>query len=104
MVEAAAGKLAEALAYLEDFIGTDGYAVGQGLTQADGAIAPQLVLASEWIPGVFGTPDPLLALPRLAAYWKAIQTDPIIARILDETRQGILVQQQTARDRAAKAV
>ena len=54
--------------------------------------------------GVFGTPDPLLALPRLAAYWKAIQTDPIIARILDETRQGILVQQQTARDRAAKAV
>ena len=104
VVEAAADKLAEALAYLETFIGSDGYAVGRSLTQADGAIAPQLVLASEWIPSVFGTPDPLLALPRLAAYWKAIQTDPIIARILNETRQGIVMQQQTAHDRAARAV
>src|SRR4051812_10198551 len=48
VVAAAAGKLADALAYLEAYIGLDGYAVGGALTQADGAIAPQLVLASEW--------------------------------------------------------
>ncbi len=104
VVEAAAGKLADALAYLESFIGDDGYAVGRSLTQADGAIAPQLILASEWIPSVFGTPDPLLSLPRLAAYWRAVQADPIVARIVDETRQAIAVQQEVARDRARKAV
>lgn len=100
VVNAAAGKLAEALAYLEDFIGEQGYAVGRSLTQADGAIAPQLVLASEWIPGLFGTPDPLAALPRLAAYWRAIQADPIAARVIAETRDAIAEQRAAAKARA----
>ncbi|HEY8002636.1 MAG TPA: glutathione S-transferase family protein [Phenylobacterium sp.] len=93
VVTAAAGKLAEALAYLEAYIGEDGYAVGGALSQADGAIAPQLVLASEWIPQVFGTPDPLATLPKLAAYWRAIQTDPIVQRLVAETRDAIAEQQ-----------
>ncbi|WP_309643655.1 glutathione S-transferase family protein [Phenylobacterium sp.] len=101
VVNAAAGKLAEALAYLEDFIGEDGYAVGRSLTQADGAIAPQLVLASEWIPALFGTPDPLEGLPKLAAYWRAIQTDPIAARVITETREAIAEQQTAAKARAS---
>lgn len=100
VVNAAAGKLAEALAYLEDFIGGQGYAVGRSLTQADGAIIPQLVLASEWIPGLFGTPDPLAALPRLAAYWRAIQADPIAARVIAETRDAVAEQQAAAKARA----
>jgi glutathione S-transferase len=104
VIEAAAGKLTEALAYLEGFIGDEGYAVGRSLTQADGAIVPQLILASEWIPSVFGTPDPLLSLPRLAAYWSAVQDDPVVARIAGETRQAIAEQQEVARDRARKAV
>ncbi|MDP3853525.1 glutathione S-transferase family protein [Phenylobacterium sp.] len=103
VVNAAAGRLAEALAYLEDFIGEHGYAVGRSLTQADGAIAPQLVLASEWIPGLFGTPDPLKALPRLAAYWRAIQTDPIAARVIAETRDAIAEQQAAAKARAKQS-
>ena len=102
-VAAASDKLAEALAYLEDFIGEDGYAVGRALTQADGAIAPQLVLASEWIPGLFGTPDPLARLPKLAAYWRAIQGDPLAARLIAETREAIAAQQAAARARAAAA-
>ncbi|MDP3745473.1 MAG: glutathione S-transferase family protein [Phenylobacterium sp.] len=101
VVNAAVGKLAEALAYLEDFIGEEGYAIGRSLTQADGAIAPQLVLASEWIPGLFGTPDPLATLPRLAAYWRAIQTDPIAARLIAETRDAIAEQQAAAKARAS---
>src|SRR4051812_10237309 len=67
VVETASRRLAEALTYLEPYIGQAGYAVGRSLTQADGAIAPQLVLASEWIPALFGTPDPLEGLPKLAA-------------------------------------
>ena len=88
-VEAAAAKVAEALAWLEEYIGEDGYAVGGALSQADGAIVPQLVLAAEWIPGVFGTPDPLPGLPKLSTYWRAIQTDPICARLIGETRDAI---------------
>jgi glutathione S-transferase len=97
VVEAAVGKVAEALGYLEGYIGEDGYAVGRALSQADGAVAPQLVLASEWIPGLFGTPDPLERLPKLAAYWRAVQQDPIVARLVAETRDAIREQQERSR-------
>jgi glutathione S-transferase len=101
VIEAASGKVAEALAWLEAYIGEEGFAVGRALSQADGAIAPQLVLASEWIPAVFGTPDPLLGLPKLAAYWRAIQTDPIAARLIQETRDAIAGVAAQAKARAA---
>jgi glutathione S-transferase len=97
VVDAAAGKVAEALAYLEAYIGDGGYAVGGALSQADGAVAPQLVLASEWIPQLFGMPDPLANLPRLAAYWRAIQKDPIAARLIEETRAAIREQQDASK-------
>ena len=67
---------------------------------ADGAIVPQLVLATEWIPNLFGTPDPLENLPKLAAYWTSIQADPIAARLIAETRQAIAEQQAAAREQA----
>jgi hypothetical protein len=76
--------------------------VGGSLTQADGAIAPQLVLSSEWIPQVFGTPDPLKVLPKLGAYWAAIQTDPIVARLVAETRDAIAEQQAAAKALASR--
>jgi len=100
-IQAAAGKVAETLGYLEAYIGEDGYAVGGALSQADGAIAPQLVLACEWIPAVFGTPDPLEGLPKLAAYWRAIQADPIVGRLVAETRDAIAEQQAAASALAA---
>ncbi|HEY2176942.1 MAG TPA: glutathione S-transferase family protein [Caulobacteraceae bacterium] len=97
VIEAAAGKVAEALGWLEGYIGEEGFAVGAALTWADGAIAPQLVLAGEWIPQVFGTPDPLPALPKLSAYWRAIQGHPIVGRLIAETRQAIAEQQAAAK-------
>ena len=103
VVEAASGKVAEALNYLEAFIGEDGYAVGGALSQADGAIAPQLMLAAEWIPGLFGTPDPLAGLPKLSAYWAAVQNDPIVARLVAETRDAVAEQQARSRALAAQA-
>jgi len=89
VIDGAAAKVAEALGYLETYIGEDGFAVGAALSQADGAVVPQLVLASEWIPAVFGTLDPLPGLPKLAAYWRSIQTDPIVARLAQESRDAI---------------
>jgi len=100
VVGAATGKLAEALGFAEAYIGEDGYAVGRALSQADGALAPQLVLASEWIPQLFGTPDPLTDLPKLSAYWRAIQTDPLAARLIGETRDAIEEQQRVSRELA----
>lgn len=100
VIAAATSEVAKALAYLEDYIGEQGYAVGASLTQADGALAPQLILATEWIPPVFGTPDPLAGLPKLSAYWTAIQTDPIAARVIGETRDAIAAEQARARARA----
>ena len=103
VIAAAAAKVAEALGYLETYIGEDGYAVGASITQADGAIVPQLVLAAEWIPGLFGTPDPLPHLPKLNAYWAAIQSDPLAARLIAETRDAIRGEQAAAKARAATA-
>ena len=102
-IRAATDKVAEALGFLENHIGTEGYAVGTGLTQADGAITPQLVLACEWIPGLFGTPDPLEDLPRLAANWRPIQDDPIARRLIAETREAIAHEQASARAQASAA-
>jgi len=102
--EKIAGALAAvetALGYLEAYIGTQGYAVGASLTQADGALLPQLMLAYEWAPGLFGTQSPLGAHPKLAAYWRAIQVDPLAARLLGETREAVLGEQERARAAAA---
>ena len=99
-----AGRIAAALAevetdlgYIEAYIGTEGYAVGTRLTVADGALLPQLVLAYEWAPTLFGAESPLGKHPKLAAYWKAVASDPIAARLLKETREAITGEQAKAR-------
>jgi len=86
-----------ALGYIEAYIGEAGYAVGDRLTWADGALVPQLMLAYEWAPALFGSPNPLGKHPRLAAYWSAIAKDPIAARLLKETRDAIAQEQANAR-------
>jgi len=100
-IAAALAEVEKALGYLEIYIGDQGYAVGVALTHADGAIAPQLILAYEWAPALFDAPSPLGKHPRLAAYWRAIQTDPIAARVIEETRTAIAGEQ--AKARAARA-
>jgi glutathione S-transferase len=102
-IDAALAEVDKALAYVEDYIGTEGYAVGRALSQADGALAPQLILAYEWAPALFGTDSPLGKHPKLAAYWRAIQADPIAARIIAETREAIAGEQANAQARAAAA-
>lgn len=82
-------NIEKALSYVEHYIGDEGYAVGNALTQADGALIPQLILAYEWAPRLFGTKSLLGTHPRLATYWKSIQGDPIASRIIAETRDGI---------------
>jgi glutathione S-transferase len=89
VINAAVDKVAEALAALEVYIGVNGYAVGRSLTVADGALAPMLILAEEWAPAVFGTAAPLHRFPKLSAYWRSVQGDPIVSRVIRETRDAI---------------
>ena len=96
-IDAALAEVETALGYIEAYIGDRGFAVGSALTTADGALTPQLVLAYEWAPALFDRPSPLGKHKKLAAYWTAIQTDPIAARLIDETRAAIKGEQQKAR-------
>jgi glutathione S-transferase len=89
VIDAAVGKVTEALGALEVYIGINGYAVGPSLSVADGALAPMLILAEEWAPSVFGTAAPLHRFPKLSAYWRSVQTDPIVSRVVRETRDAI---------------
>jgi glutathione S-transferase len=97
-IDTALAEVETALGHLEAYIGAKGYAVGGSLTQADGAI----VLAYEWAPERFGRSSPLGKHPKLAAYWRAIQTDPIAARVIAETRQAIAALQAQAREALAR--
>ncbi len=100
-IAAALGAVETALGHIEAFIGEDGYAVGSRLTWADGALVPQLMLAYEWAPVLFSAESPLGKHEKLAAYWRAIGSDPIAARLISETRSAVA--QEEARARAAAA-
>jgi glutathione S-transferase len=100
-IAAAIAEVDKSLGYIEAYLGTDGYAVGDSLTQADGALTPQLILAYEWAPSLFGLENPLGKHPKLADYWARIQIDPIVARLLTETRDAIAHEQANAKAMAA---
>ncbi|MEJ0067281.1 MAG: glutathione S-transferase family protein [Caulobacteraceae bacterium] len=90
-------EVTNALGYIEHYLGDGGYAVGDKLTWADGALVPQLMLSYEWAPALFGSESPLGKHPKLAAYWSAVAKDPIAARLLKETRDAVAHEQANAR-------
>lgn len=92
-IDAALAEVRKSLGYLEHYIGTEGYAVDRGLTLADGALIPQLLLAFDWAPKLFDRPSPAAELPKLAAYWQAIGKDPIASRLIRETADAIAAAQ-----------
>jgi len=100
-IDAALAEMRKALDYIEHYIGGEGYAVGRSLTQADGTLLPQLILAFEWAPKLFERKSPIDELPRLAKYWESIASDPIAARLLTETRDAIAAAQQPRNVRSA---
>lgn len=88
-IDRALGEVRKSLAYVEAYIGTNGYAVGSSLTQADGALIPILVLAFEWAPQLWERPSPESDFPKLSQYWQAIAHDPIASRLILETCDAI---------------
>jgi len=97
-IDRALAEVEAALGYIEHYIGEAGYAVGERLTWADGALIPQLMLSYEWAPALFEGANPLGKHQKLAAYWAAIARDPIAARLLKETRDAVAHEQARARE------
>lgn len=79
---------ANAFSYLEDYIGTDGYAAGGKLSHADGALIAALFFGTSLLP-MLGATEPLKDAPKLVAYWEAIQKDAIGARLLGEMQKAL---------------
>lgn len=99
-IDHAFAKISEALSALEFYIGDDGYAVGSSLSFADGTLAPMLILVDEWAPKVFGRDSPLPGFPKLSSYWRQVQANPWLARVVRETREAI-ARRQAERSREA---
>ncbi len=75
--------LRDALAWIDHYLDGGGHAVGGRLSTADAALVPLLFFVRRSA-GLFEGGEPFAGLPRLAAYWQAVATDPHVAAILDE--------------------
>ena len=72
----------EGLAAVERVVDDATYAVGDGLSLADCALAPALFYVTEYTAEYFGASDALEHCPTLKSYWTRIQTNPHVARAL----------------------
>jgi len=98
VVRAALEEVDRSLGYVDIYIGDQGYAVGDSITQADGALLPILLQVEEWLP-IFRGPALLPRHPKTAGYWRRIGQDPLAARLIIETREAI----QESMSRASRA-
>ncbi|HXQ47139.1 MAG TPA: glutathione S-transferase family protein [Caulobacteraceae bacterium] len=83
-----AGQVIRGVDALEQYIGTDGFAVLGRLSIADCTLVPALFLIENVIPSV-DVEDPIPGRLKVAAYWAAIQTNEHAARVLVELHRGL---------------
>jgi glutathione S-transferase len=72
------------LAAVERVVDDETYAIGDGLSLADCALAPALFYITEYAADYFGVGDALEHCPKLESYWVRIQANPHVARALAE--------------------
>jgi len=89
VVDAAFDGMAAGLAGLEHFMNGDRYAVGDCLTTADCALVPYLYFFPELFGKAIRGRSPVGDYPKVAAYWQRIQSDPAVAHVLQEIRDGL---------------
>jgi glutathione S-transferase len=88
MIAFFAGQVARNIKALNSMIGVDGFACCGRLTMADCALVPGLFLVENVLPAA-GKADPIALHPKVAAYWKQIQTNDHAARTLSELHRGL---------------
>ena len=87
-VEAAFENLHKGLGYIDHFLGSGPWAVGDAPSIADSALVPVLN-AVIWISQVYEVPDLLRGYPKIAAYWEQTRSDAIHARVIGEQNAAI---------------
>lgn len=87
-VAAALETLDRGLGVVEAFMQDTPYAAGESLTLADCGLVPVLFFVGVF-GSVFGKGDLLASHPRLSAYWRSVQSDPHVSRVLKEMQEGL---------------
>jgi glutathione S-transferase len=88
VVDAAMTEVGQALDFIEHFIAPDGWSASEGCSLADCTLVPLLFLLTRLLPG-FGLTEPLASRPKTRAYWRRVQADPVVARVLAEMEAGL---------------
>lgn len=76
-------EIAMRLDQLEPFLDGRSFAIGDGLTLADCALAPVIFFLVRMAP-MFGGGDAFAMHPRLAVAWRTQQAHPAVTRVLEE--------------------
>ncbi|MDO8378667.1 glutathione S-transferase family protein [Phenylobacterium sp.] len=101
VVDLLTGQVIRGLKALEHYIGEDGFAVSGRLTLADCTLVPALFLIENVIDTV-GVANPIPDMPKVAAYWAAIQTNEHAAATLVELHHGLVERRELIAKMAAK--
>jgi glutathione S-transferase len=80
---------------LEKMVADGGFATGSDFTLADCALAPTMFFATNLLPA-FGA-QPLEGRPRIAAWWKHVQTRPSVKKGLGEMGEALAAMQRGGR-------
>lgn len=80
---------------LEKMLADGGFATGSDFTLADCALAPTMFFATNLLPA-FGA-QPLDGRPRIAAWWKHVQTRPSVKKGLGEMGEALAAMQRGGR-------
>ena len=81
-------ELRKALGDLSHFMDEGKYAVGGTPSLADCALVPVLFFATAVGPA-FGMPDVFATAPKVGAYYKAIQADAPVQKLIGELAKGL---------------
>jgi glutathione S-transferase len=81
-------RLQNGLGFLSSFLTAGAYAFGGQPTTADCCVFPTLYLV-RIIGTIFECPDILSGQPRIRAYYQQGQSDPVLARVLEEMQAGM---------------
>ncbi|MDO8290014.1 MAG: glutathione S-transferase family protein [Parvibaculum sp.] len=83
LVERELAELAKAIKWLEAFLDGSPFAVGDSLTLADCTLVPMLFFYDHIGP-MFGSADPFATSPKLGKYYRGLQDNPHVARLVAE--------------------
>ena len=90
------GEITTRLDQLDKLLPESGFAGGADFTLADCALAPTMFFVSNLLPA-FGAKPALEGRPRLAAWWKHVQTRPTVQKGLAEMGEAMAAMQRGAR-------